>query len=100
MGTNIISKINKIKVKGSHTFKKSLNLYFPGPKTKMQEGSKGAISETDAPSIIAIAKVRGSAFIKFAVSIATGKTTSAAAALLMGWVRSITKITNPPSTYI
>src|SRR5690606_19573542 len=99
MGTNIMSKINKIKVKGSPTFKKSLNLYFPGAKTKIQEGSKGAISETEAPSITAIAKVRGSAFIMLAVSIATGKTTNAAAALLIGCVSNITKITKPPKTY-
>src|SRR5690606_29109128 len=98
IGTKIINKMNRISVRGNPTFKKSLNLYFPGPNTKMQDGSKGAINDTDAPNITAMAKVRGWASKIWAVCSATGKITKAAAALLMGWVRRITKITKPAST--
>lgn len=37
------------------TFTKSINLYLPGPYTKIHDGSNGVIKETDAESITAIA---------------------------------------------
>src|SRR5690606_35871672 len=53
----------------------------------MHEGSKGVIMEMDAETIIEMAKLLGLASITWAVCIATGKTTRAAAALDMGWVK-------------
>jgi len=46
-------------VRSPPVFKKSINLYFPGPNTNKQEGSNGVINDMDADNITAIANGLG-----------------------------------------
>jgi hypothetical protein len=59
IGTQTIKIIIISTVRKDPILKKSINLYFPGPYTRIQEGSKGVINDTEADSIMAMAKVRG-----------------------------------------
>ena len=61
----------------------------------MQLGSKGVISDTLADNITATPKVIGFTDNRCAVSIATGSTTSAAAAFDNGCVRKTVRMTKP-----
>ena len=72
--------------------------YLPGPDTRMQAGSNGAIKDDEAPSITAMANVCPLTSSVPAVFIATGSTTSAAAAFDIVCVSNIVSRMNPAST--
>ena len=61
----------------------------------MQDGSKGVIRETEADNITATANGFGLTPSEFAVRMAIGRTTKAAAAFDIGWVRKTVRMIKP-----
>lgn len=61
-------------------------LYLPALYSNREQGSEGAIIEIDAEAMMAMQNVRAGRSNSAAVSMVTGNTTRAAAALLIGCV--------------